>query len=229
MSLFGEFYVPAGSFALEYTLGELPETVIEIERIVATDEVITPYFWVTTDDLETFESAVDADPSIDDLRRLDTFDRATLYRADWTDNTDAVVYAYTQVGAPILEASSQDDEWRIEMRFDDHERLEQFTRYCTEADIPFRLTKLHEIAKPHTANAQGLTNRQYEALVTAHEVGYFTSSTVTLAEVADELDITTQSLSELLHRGYDTLIANTLVVTGPHAAAGDADSHTTRQ
>ena len=228
MSLFGEFYVPAGSFALEYTLGELPETVIEIERIVATDEMVTPYFWVTTDDPDAFESVIDDDPSIDDLRRLDTFDRATLYRADWTDNTDAVIYAYTQVGAPILDASSQHDEWRIEMRFDDHERLEQFTHYCNEADIPFRLTKLHEIAKPHTVNAQGLTNRQYEALVTAHEMGYFSSSTVSLADVADELDITTQSLSELLHRGYDTLIANTLVVTGPQDA-GDEDSHASQQ
>ncbi|WP_290810266.1 bacterio-opsin activator domain-containing protein [Halovivax sp.] len=213
MSLFGEFHVPAAEFALGDTLRELPEVAVEVERVVATDGVLTPYFWVSGDDVEEFEAASETDPTVRDLRRLDDFERSTLFRAKWTAKTDAVVYAYTQVGATILEASGRCDEWTLCMRFDEYEDLHRFQNHCDERAVPFRLGQLHELAQPRTGRQYGLTEKQNDALVTAWEMEYFTSGDVTLADVAAELDITPQSLSELLHRGYRTLVEQTLVVT----------------
>ena len=213
MSLYSEFQIPAEEFILENTLGELPETVVEVERVVATEELLTPYFWVSGGDLEEFEAVAETDSTVSGLRRLDDFERSTLFRADWTENIDTIVYAYTQIGATILEASGQDDEWRLCMRFDEHSALHQFQDYCDEREIPFRLTRLHELTQSRTGSQYGLTPRQSNALLTAWELEYFTSGDVTLTDVASELEITPQSLSELLHRGYHTLIEQTLVVT----------------
>ncbi|GAB3025077.1 bacterio-opsin activator domain-containing protein [Natronobiforma cellulositropha] len=215
MSLYGEFQVPAEVFALYETLQQVPETTVEIERVVATDEVLTPYFWVAGEDQRAFETAARDDPSISDCRRLDDFEQATLYRASWTENIETIVYAYAEVGATILEASGQSDWWELKMRFDDRERFDAFRTYCADNDIPFRLTQFHELARPQTGSQYGLTPKQHDALVTAWKREYFTSPSVSLTDVASELGISQQSLSQRLQRGFHSLIAHTLVVTSP--------------
>lgn len=216
MSLFGEFHVPSRVLALHETLQGQPDVTIEIERVIATENYLTPYFWVSTDDLEAFEAAADRDRSVRDLQRLDEFDEATLYRAEWKENVESIVYAYMTVGAAILEASGQDGEWELRMRFEDREALGRFQEYCSEQDIQFDLVQLYEISQPRSSGQYGLTGKQYEALTTAWEMDYYESPrAVTLEAVADELGITEQSLSDRLRRAYDQLIAHALVVTAP--------------
>ncbi|QFU84756.1 helix-turn-helix domain-containing protein [Natronorubrum aibiense] len=215
MSLYGEFSVPTDAFALHYTLEQIQEITIETERVVATEVGLTNYFWVSGCNLDEFETVSEKDPSIQNLRRLDEFDRATLFRAEWTEQVDAIIFAYLEIGATILEATGSHDEWHFCMRFDTHDRLDQFQDHCDDQGISFRLTKLHEITQPHTGSQFGLTEKQSEALVTAWKMDYFTTANVTLADVASELGITPQSLSERLQRGYQSLIANTIVVTPP--------------
>lgn len=79
--------------------------VIEIERVVATDEVyLTPYFWVSSIPSEAFEEAARTDDSFKDLRRLDESETMTIYRAEWQSHVESLVFAYTSVSASILEA-----------------------------------------------------------------------------------------------------------------------------
>jgi len=213
MSLFGEFQVPVYAFALHETLTALPAARIEVERVVATESLLTPYFWVSTVDFEAFETAVDADPSVRELRQLDIFEEAALYRAEWTDNVESVVYAYTQIGGVVLEAVGTTDSWRFQMRFDNHDQLRGFQQYCADTDLEFELLRLHELSQPMNGQQYGLTDRQHDALCTAWEVGYFdTPRQSTLDTIATELDITQQSLSDLLRRGHNTLIESTLMV-----------------
>ncbi|WP_135363384.1 helix-turn-helix domain-containing protein [Halosimplex halophilum] len=214
MSLFAEFHVPSEDFALSSTLERLPDLVVEIDRVAASEEVLTPYFWVSGVDLDEFETAAEADPSIEDLRRLDDFEAASLYRGTWTENVDTMVYASTQAGATILEAKGQHGVWDIRIRFDGREPLDEFQRYADRYDISFRLEKLYETDHPRTGSRYGLTAKQYEALNTAWELGYFEDPReTTLDEVADELGITRQSLSQRLRRGHHALVANTIRVT----------------
>lgn len=216
MSLFGEFHIPSERLALHETLEAVPDIIVEVERVVATDELLTPYFWLSGGDTKDFEEAAEQDPTVEDLRRLDQFDEGTHYRAHWTDNVEALVYAYTEVGAVILEATGAEMEWELRMRFDDRRCLTQFQEYCDEQDISFELSRLYEISNPRSGAQFGLTRKQYNALTAAWEMGFFdTPRDVTLTEVAGELGITEQSLSQRLRRAYHTLIAHTLVFTSP--------------
>lgn len=216
MSVFAEFHVPTEAFALQQTFHREPDTVVEIERVVATDELLTPYFWVTDVDFDSFRAAVDADPSVEDLVELDTFGETALYRGDWTENVETLVYAYTQVGAVIFEATGSNELWELRMRFNSRDALREFQSFCVENDLPFELQRLHELANPRTSSQYGLTEKQQDALVTAWKAGYFdTPRQCSLAEVADELDISQQALSDRLRRGHHSLIASTLTVTPP--------------
>ena len=215
MSLFGEFHVPAEAFTLQQALADFPETTVEIERVVATDELLTPYFWVAADDFEAFEAVVQDDPTVSDLQELDRFQEAMLYRARWTGLAETIVSAYLEIDATLLEATGQHDRWQLQIRFDTHEQLQAFQRYCTDNDIPFTLTQLHELDNPKTGSQYGLTSKQQTTLQTAWEMGYYVSGDVTLADVADELDISQQSVSERLGRAYHALIENTIIVAPP--------------
>ncbi|ELY51565.1 helix-turn-helix domain-containing protein [Natronococcus jeotgali] len=215
MSLFGEFRIPAEAFALHETLRSLPELVVEVERVVAGDEVLTPYLWASGVDRRAFERAIGADPSIRSVEHIDDYERSMLYRGEWTENVDSLVYAYTELGATILEASAQRDEWELRMRFVDRDSLDEFQAYCSEFDVPYRLTQLFARAHSRGVGQYGLSEKQHEALLTAWEMGYFSSRSVSLADVAAELGITPQSLSERLQRGHRALIENTLAVTPP--------------
>lgn len=213
MSLFGEFHVPADEFVFQETFRAEPTMVIEIERVVATDELLTPYFWVSNVSPTAFEDAARDDPTVDRVQQLDDFEEATLYRADWTDRIETLVYAYTHIGAIILEAEGHDNEWILRMRFDDREKLEEFNTFLSDEDISFSLRRLYEITHPHTGGQFGLTSKQYEALTTAWEMGYFElPRTVTMEEVAAKLGIAPQSLSDRLRRALDVLIEETLRV-----------------
>lgn len=224
MSIFGEFRVPADEFVLGETLAAVPGAVVEIDRVVASDTMLTPYFWVSEVAFEEFEAAVDGDGSIRALERLDEFtDPGTaLYRAEWPDPVESFVYAYTDTGAIILEAIGQDAEWELRMRFDDDESLEAFQEHCQKADIGFGVERLHRTDQPRVGSQYGLTKKQQAALVTAWEAGYFQfPREATLEEIADDLGITQQSLSDRFRRGFDRLLANTVVVTSPDDLGDD--------
>lgn len=222
MTLFGEFRAPTEEFALHHTLRTLPDAVIEIERVVATDEALTPYFWLSGDDVQAFEATADQDASVSDLRRLDEFEEATLYRAEWTEKTETLVYAYTTLGATILDATGRRDAWRLRMQFDERDHLDQFGDYCREQELDYTLTRLHDVTASKAPSQFGLTEKQEEALVEAWEMGYFeTPRTVTLADIAGALQISEQALSNRLRRGYDALIANTLRVTDRSVEGAD--------
>lgn len=223
MSLFGEFHVPADEFTFHETFLAEPSTVIEIERVVATDELLTPYFWVSKISPDDFEATAREDPTIEQLQRLDEYEKATMYRADWTDRVDTLVYAYTHIGAAIMGAEGQDSEWVLRMRFDDREKLDEFNEYLNDNDVSFELRRLYEITHPRTGSQFGLTRKQTEALTTAWEQGFFElPREATMADVAAVIDIAPQSLSDRLRRAQNKLIEDALRVEGPadHGPSG---------
>lgn len=221
MSLFAEINVPADDFALASTLQTVPDATIEIERVIATDGQLAPYFWVATDDFSAFEEAARADESVSQLAELDSFDDSRLYRADWDECVEPVTHAYTELDAGLLEASGQRDGWELRIQFDERSQLQAFCDYCNESDMSFRLSKLHEIQQAEPGEQYGLTPKQEEALVTSWEMGFFDSPrSATLGAVAEELDISRQSLSDRIRRANRNWIEDALVVE-PNEVAAD--------
>jgi predicted DNA binding protein len=110
--------------------------------------------------------------------------------------------------------------WEERRWFADREEFDQFRTFCRANDYGFRLDRLVEADEGSDGRTgspfetgdrsrpNGMTDAQQEALVTAHEMGYFdTPRTATMADVADELGIAPASLSERLRRAQRHLVA----------------------
>lgn len=90
--------------------------------------------------------------------------------------------------------------------------------FCNEEGSIFDADVMREMEGEPTGH-YGLTERQYETLTTAVERGYYAIPRETTAQdLADELDVSYQTLSELLRRGHEALIEDTLSIG---AATGD--------
>lgn len=219
MAVFAEFHVPTEVFVLGRSLPDLPDTVVEIERVVASGALLTPYFWVTTDDPAAFEEVVTEDPSIEDLHRVDDFEGRTLYRATWTANVEPLRFAYSEIGAAVTEATGSGDTWELRIRFEDQSELSKFRAFCEDEGVEYDLRRRYEAARVGKGAEYGLTTKQNEAATTAWEMGYFDSPRdATLGDVAAELDVSTQAVSDRLRRAQRNLLAETLTVPSPSTA-----------
>ena len=193
--------------------GSVHETVLESPRPLAVeDEDVTPYFWAAGGDFETLESALDDDPTVAECITVEDHDDERLYQVTWERNAAGIVYAVSETGATILEATTEDGSWFVEMLFPDSESLSAFQDYAATHDLSFELVWLHRSTHPEAFGRYDVTEEQREALVTAYEMGYFEiPGKVSLGELADELDISKNAASARLHRGYANLVQNTLV------------------
>ncbi|WP_440010555.1 helix-turn-helix domain-containing protein [Halomicrococcus sp. SG-WS-1] len=211
MSVLADVTVPAHNFVLSETLRAVPEVHVEIERVAADEERITPYFWAAGDDFSTFEDALERDDTIQDIVTLEEHDEERFYRGHWKQDSDEITHAVSLVEATILEASSDDSEWDVRMLFPDEQTLTEFHDYCSERDIAFELTRLYDSRHPEALGKYEITPKQREALLTALDSGYFeVPRTTGLEGIADNLDISRNALSTRLRRGHANLIRNTL-------------------
>lgn len=214
MSVIGEFTVPTNQVAMQQTLRATPEMTVEIERVVAHQSgTLTPYFWVRGGDMERFETVIADDPSVFDATRLDVHENGTLYRAEWPPDVESVGQAYLQTGAIILEATGRHDEWELRLRFDTHEDVSAFYRYCEEHNIPFDVNRIYNPTTPKAGGQFGLTPKQREALVTALEEGFYEiPQDATMTDIADEIGISQQSVSKRLRRAHGNIISDVLTI-----------------
>lgn len=217
MSIIAEFSVKSDDLALNHALTAAPRMIVEIEQVVATmEDRIMPYFWVSGGDHAEFEEAFQNDETVTDTTVIDEVEGARLYRAEWTDNVETIIYAYVELGATLMQAIGKAENWELRMRFDDHATLSEFQDYCEEKDISFELNRTQEQEQPMASAQYDLTPTQRETLVTALEAGYYeVPREVTMRELADQMGVAQQTLSNRFRAAYRNLVTSTLTISHP--------------
>ena len=211
MSVLTEFTVPAEEFILHETLKQVSTIHIEIERVVADSEYVTPYFWASGETFESFERVLENDATVESVTPLEEHDDERFYRVSWHQRTGTIGHAVSKLKISILEATSDGKNWSLKLLFPNESSLTEFHDYCANYELSFQLTRLYESRHPNAFGKYEVTPKQREALVTALNSGYFdVPRGVTLEHVAGELDISPNALSTRLRRGHTNLITNTL-------------------
>lgn len=213
MAIVAEFSIPTESFALAETLPEFPDVAVEVDRIAAhTPDATMPCLWATGGVTSEFSEAVADDPTVETIRSTADFDDERLYHINWSEEINQFVGAMVDHQGVVLEASGQADRWRLRIRFMTRQQLDAFQAYFTEQDHSFRLERLFNPNHPRHTRGE-VTPQQHEALTTATEAGYFkVPREASIQEVADELGVSDQAISERLRRGTENLVRDVLVV-----------------
>jgi len=210
MSLLAGFEASSPDLLLGQTLESLPSLTLDLERQYALDPAHPIAFcWANCRDLERLERTLDDDGTVDAYERITRSTEWALYRIRRSNS--GVINAYRRwvaAGGELLDCRGVDGRWEVEMRFPDRESFARYHEFLEREDVEVRLHRL--AAGDGTDREQGsetLTDSQREALVIAHECGFYdVPRETTLETIADALEISNQAVSERLRRGQSRLI-----------------------
>ena len=205
--------LPADCFALGDAFAKMPDIEVEVERIAGhSREWVLPCFWVVSEDFESFDAALDEDPSVEDVVTCEDFGEEQFYQVEWDDSVKQHVDAIVDMEGTILKAEARNAEWQLRIRFATQDQFEVLQDYFDDEGIPFSLIDLSQSWAARQEIGE-LTVPQRDALVVAAKQGYYQiPRETTLDDIADALDISAQAASERLRRGMDQLI-NSIHVT----------------
>lgn len=210
-----EFRLPIEQFALAHTFDEIQDLHVGIERFAAHDsDSVMPFVWVTTDDFEAFETAVDEDPSVDSYSLLAECNGEQFYRMDWVSDAELVIHLLIEKDAAVTTAQTTGEAWKFQAMCPEHNSLPEVYEFCEENGLSLTVDSIYEL-DGNEGSAHGLSESQHTSLLAAREMGYYdVPREITLTELADELEVSHQALSERLRRGHGNLIDRTLQSKG---------------
>lgn len=211
MGVIAEFSLAPGKLSFATALSAAPSVEFEIEREYGTRSATPVAFcWARGGDLEAFERGLERDETLTDIRRLSKSDDQRLYRVQLTGEASVVTYdLWIDLGAARLEMRYADGRWHTRMRFPDREALSTFSSSCDEHGLDFRLDRLYNTDPTDGPPRDQLTSCQRETLQLAHERGYFDiPRQATLGDLADDLGVSNQAVSERLRRGCARIVGD---------------------
>jgi predicted DNA binding protein len=214
MSVIAEISIPSVDFELGRIMELTPPATAELESFVPAGGRAVPYFWVYDADFASFEERVLRESAVDAIEVVDSYDDRTLYTADWAAENDSVFRTIRSVDAYVLSATGTNDNWQFELRFPSRDAMSTFQDRCQGHGISFEVRRVYSPSEPGQSPWFGLTERQREALVLAVERGYYDiPRTCTTVELAEELGISDQAVTERLRRAIDTLTKNSILTS----------------
>lgn len=212
MSSILEVSIGSKDFALGRTLNTDFEVTITLEQVIPTGNRTMPYFWVSGENLEQFETSIENDPSVESIRRHLKLAGSALYYAQWTEQVKSLLYSIAEEEGTVLDGVGASGTWQFTLRFPDRDSLSQFRDRCGDLDISLDVRRIYSVSGERFDMEYGLTAKQREVLVTALEKGYFNvPREATQQDLADSLDIQSSAVSETLRRATAELVANSLL------------------
>lgn len=203
MSTIAEFRVPAADLALSDAFERLPELVVQLESSISRT---VPSLWIAGGPPSEVATALAADPSVENAELLIEADDRFLYDVTPAERARQQFDRLLESNATVLDATGRAGWWHLEMRFPDRSALAQTHDRLDENGTRIEVVRVARLGGKPEAHSR-LTPEQREALIAAHEHGYFEIPRRTsMEELAETLGISHQALSERLRRAYETLV-----------------------
>lgn len=164
------------------------------------------FLGATGDSFAALEDALSEEPDVESAAIVTESDGERLYQVLYVREDDIDLERITLRKALFEAIRVTPNGWRVRGRFSGREELVALREFAVENGVSFRLERLTETDRDRNG-LDRLTDGQREALLTAHEMGYFeVPRGATLDDVAGALGITAPSLSERMRRAQGRLI-----------------------
>ncbi len=218
MSVITEVRIPPDEFELGQILRLDGASAIEIETLVPSDGETVPLFWVYDPVGNEFLDTVRRYPTVTSVTEVDVFEDRTLFRLGWDASQDRLFQCILNHEGQILSATGTREIWDFELRFPHHEAMSRYQSCCENAHISSKPVRVYNPTDLGAGPWYGLTGPQREALMLAIAMGYYDIPRgCTTAELADELRISDQAVSERLRRAIGAFGRHALLTPEPGA------------
>ncbi|QSG02853.1 helix-turn-helix domain-containing protein [Natranaeroarchaeum sulfidigenes] len=216
MSVITEVRIPPDDFELGQILSLDEASAIELETLVPSGDATVPLFWVYEPVEDGFLDAVERYPTVNRVTEMEVFGDRTLFRLDWDASQDHLFQCIMNHEGQILSATGTSEGWDFEIRFPHREALSQAQACCEDAHISLELIRVYNPTDPGAGPWYGLSEPQREALMLAVRMGYYDIPRgCTTEELADELGISDQAVTERLRRAIGAFVRHTLLTPEP--------------
>jgi predicted DNA binding protein len=204
--------IPACDLAFEHTFDAAPDVRFEMIQAVAAERTVSmAYVRMWGESREEIETALDADPSVDEFEAVSQRAESWLYEISWdTPRLFVLRELVFQRDGQIVAVSGQGGTWTLRLLVLDRDDISKVVDDATAHDFSVDVVRITKMDS-QTASPGELTEEQYETLLMAVEKGYFEiPRRTTMEELATEFGISHQALSERLRRGHRMLIESAL-------------------
>jgi predicted DNA binding protein len=213
-----EAAVPAEQLALGETLRAVPEARVDAVRAVAAGSSSVMPVLVFDGHHEDIDSALREDRSVESVSALATLEKECVYRVEWESDAEERLRTMFPDEGAVLRTRAADGKWCFRALFADRSPMEDWYHGCRDAGLDVDVESVHDPTESVRSRQHGLSRKQYVALETALQHGFYDiPRKVTLEELADEFDVSHQALSERLSRAHRSTIANVVAADFPVA------------
>ena len=212
-----ELEVPAERLGLAQAFDRVPTFECRVEGSIGDG---SPLVRVSGPDRGTVERALEGDSSVEVVASLagetdarsDGGSNRWLFQLEFGERLKLFQEIVSENDGTILSARGRDRRWSLRLLYHDRESVSASHALFEQYDYGVEVTRVTDADDPDLDRLQTpLTETQYETITTAHELGYFdVPRRVTLEELAAELDVSHQALSERLRRSHAALISSEL-------------------
>jgi predicted DNA binding protein len=198
--------IPLEEIALSETAGQLPDVYFYVEQTAMADTDDTLNLWIATEDSAAIDGALEDDPSVTDYERLKGNDDEYLYRVTLAKEVRLVRELIHGYDGTITEVYGDADGWTLEVRFPDREQFSELDDEFEGFGIHPTYETIESIDDSDDEPMNVLTDSQRRSIELAVDRGYYqVPREVSLQELAREMDISHQALSERLRRAEKRL------------------------
>jgi len=211
--LSAEFRLSSSSLPLIDLAATVPTARLELDELLRTgaDRAVL-LCWIEAESFESVEAALDTDTSIAGWSVLEATADRRLYRLRMAESVEmqvAIEETFIERGTTPIHATITNDGWLMRARFPDRTTLVAYREDCHRRGMSFVLERLYEPTEDRRCETTlaGLTPKQREALLLAHEAGHYDLPRGTkLIDLSDRLGISRRSLLDRLRRAERHLV-----------------------
>lgn len=211
--------------ALTDTLNRRPDLTVSVIQESSTNPERDLYFMrFEGGAVEDVRESLEADSTVLEVELMPGIEEQPVFGIEFAPETRFIAPQVTSQDGFVLDARSSSNVtadlhgWWERWLLPHDEALQTIWKWAHEAGFEFNVLTFHKQgrADPEYAGPNGLTEEQREALVAAHEQGYFAEPRETsLEELAESLDLSTTAVAGRIRRGMKSTVEMTLVTEYP--------------
>ena len=200
-------------FALADLFERVPDARVECESAVANPDDHALLVVRTDERKRIIDGALRSDSGVAAVECFGGRADGWTYRVTWKGQPRRLIQRLVAADVTLLSMRGRGGEWKLRLLTPDREGIAQAHEIMDDLGCEADCRSITP-ADGERSSRYGLTDDQRETLVKAFEMGYFNiPRSVSAEELATDLGISHQALSERFRRAYGQLVESELAIT----------------